>query len=319
MHEVLKKISLIGIVPVIKIDDVSKAVPLAKALCKGGMPVAEITFRTDQAESSIAIINKEVPEMLVGAGTILTVEQVDRAVQAGAKFIVSPGFNPNVVEYCVKMNIPIIPGCINPSDIERAISYGLDAVKFFPAEASGGIRMIKALSAPYDNMRFMPTGGIDTNNLNEYLSFSKVLACGGSWMVPENLLKEGNYNQITLLAKEAMANMLGFRMAHVGFNCENEEQADLAAQELSFLFDLGLSNGSSSIFAGNMFELMKSPYKGTHGHIAIKTNYIDRAVNFLTHKGYEFDETTAKKDDEGNLKAIYLKNEISGFGIHLLQ
>lgn len=319
MNEILKKISLIGIVPVVKIEDVEKAVPLAKALYEGGIPVAEITFRTEQAEEAIRRIAKELPDMLVGAGTVLTTEQVDRAVNAGAKFVVSPGFNPTVVEYCVNKGIPITPGCINPSDVERAIGFGLEVVKFFPAEACGGIKMIKALAGPFGNIKFMPTGGIDANNLNEYLSFPKVLACGGSWMVPEKAIKAGEFEKITSLAREAMENMLGFKLAHVGINCGNEEEAGAVAGEFSGLFSFGLNNGNSSIFADTAIEVMKTPYKGTHGHIAIRTNYIDRAVNYLVHKGYKFDESTAKYDGNGKLKAIYLENEVGGFGIHLVQ
>ncbi|MHB8062165.1 MAG: bifunctional 4-hydroxy-2-oxoglutarate aldolase/2-dehydro-3-deoxy-phosphogluconate aldolase [Ruminiclostridium sp.] len=319
MYDIFRKISLVGIVPVVKIDDVEKAVPLAKALYEGGIPVAEITFRTEQAQTAIARITEALPEMLVGAGTILTAEQADRALEAGAKFIVSPGLNPKVVEHCIKIGIPIIPGCSSPSDIEQAIEFGLEVVKFFPAEASGGIKMLRALAGPYGNISFMPTGGIDASNINEYLSFSKVLACGGSWMVSENLIKAGSFEKIESLAREAMGNILGFKLAHVGINCKNEEQASETAGEFSNLFSFGRSNGNTSIFADNAIELMKKPYKGTHGHIAIKTNYIERAVNYLTNKGYEFEQSTAKYDSNNNLKAIYLKNEVGGFGLHLVQ
>ncbi|MDR7870578.1 MAG: bifunctional 4-hydroxy-2-oxoglutarate aldolase/2-dehydro-3-deoxy-phosphogluconate aldolase [Tissierellaceae bacterium] len=205
MNELIRKISQIGIVPVIKIDDVEKAIPLAKALCNGGIPIAEVTFRTEQAEEAIRRISKTVPEMIVGAGTILTIEQVDKAVNAGAKFVVSPGTNEKVVRYCIEKKIPIIPGCITPSEVEKAIELGLNVVKFFPAEAAGGIKMIKALSGPFGNIKFMPTGGINVNNINDYLSFSKVIACGGSWMVKEDLINSGDFERITELSKEAMA------------------------------------------------------------------------------------------------------------------
>jgi 2-dehydro-3-deoxyphosphogluconate aldolase / (4S)-4-hydroxy-2-oxoglutarate aldolase len=319
MHETLKKISLTGIVPVIKIDNAAKAAPLANALCQGGIPVAEITFRTEQAEEAIAIISREVPDMLVGAGTILTVEQADRAVRAGAKFIVSPGFNPEVVEYCVNHDILITPGCIGPSDIERAISYGLEVVKFFPAEAAGGLKMIKALSGPYSNIKFIPTGGIDAHNLNEYLSCPQVLACGGSFMVPEHLLQESNFSRITALTGEAVEIMLGFKLAHVGFNCDNEEQAGMVSQEVSGMFHFELSDEPGSVFVGRMFEFMKAPYKGSKGHIAVQTNDIERAVYHLSGKGYQFDEATAKKDSNGKLKSIYFNNEMCGFGWHLVE
>ena len=204
MNEVLEQISRIGIVPVVKIDRVEDAVPLAAALCNGGLPCAEVTFRTEAAAGAIAAIRKAFPEMLLGAGTVLTTKQVDEAMDAGATFIVSPGLNPEVVKYCVDNKIPVTPGCSNPSDIEIAISLGLDVVKFFPAEAAGGLAMIKAMSAPYVNMKFMPTGGISAKNLNEYLGFNKIIACGGSWMVSDALIREGNFEEITKLTKEAV-------------------------------------------------------------------------------------------------------------------
>lgn len=205
MKSIVERIASIGIVPVIKIEDVEKAVPLAKALSQGGIPVAEVTFRTAQAEEAIARISKELPNMLVGAGTVLTTEQVDKAVNAGAKFIVSPGLNPKVVKYCVDKGITIMPGCMTPSEIEQAIEFGLDLVKFFPAEAAGGIKMIKAMSAPYGNIKFMPTGGINEDNMNDYLSFKKVIACGGSWMVKEDYIKNGEFDKITELSKRAVS------------------------------------------------------------------------------------------------------------------
>lgn len=192
-----------------------KQVPLAKALCKGGIPVAEITFRTAQAEEAIKRVVKEVPEMLTGAGTVLSVEQVKKAVAAGAQFIVAPGYNAKVVEYCVENNIPVVPGCNNPSDIERALELGLEVVKFFPAEASGGLATIKALAAPYGNVKFMPTGGVNAKNIKEYLAFDKIVACGGSWMVKEDLIKAGDFDKITELAKEAVESMLEFKLAHI--------------------------------------------------------------------------------------------------------
>ncbi|MBQ6846970.1 MAG: bifunctional 4-hydroxy-2-oxoglutarate aldolase/2-dehydro-3-deoxy-phosphogluconate aldolase, partial [Oscillospiraceae bacterium] len=178
MNEVLKQIGAYGVVPVVKIDNVEDALPLGKALIDGGLPVAEVTFRTAAAEEAIRAMADAYPEMLIGAGTVLTTEQVDKAVAAGAKFIVSPGLNPKVVSYCVEKNIPITPGCSNPSDIEAAIELGLDVVKFFPAEACGGLAAIKAMSAPYGAIKFMPTGGISEKNINDYLSFGKILACG---------------------------------------------------------------------------------------------------------------------------------------------
>ena len=188
MNEVLEKIQKIGIVPVVVLNDAKDAAPLAKALCDGGLPCAEVTFRTEAAEESIRIMAEQFPQMLVGAGTVLTTEQVDRAVAAGAKFIVSPGFNPEIVNYCLEKEIPIFPGCVTPSEVEQAVKRGLKVVKFFPAEPAGGVSMIKAMAAPYHQLRFMPTGGIGTQNLKDYLGFDKIICCGGSWMVKADLI-----------------------------------------------------------------------------------------------------------------------------------
>lgn len=319
MHAILEKIGKIGIVPVIKIEDTSKAVPLAKALCDGGLPVAEVTFRTQQAEEAIRLIANDVPEMLVGAGTVLTTEQVDRAVQAGAKFIVSPGLNPKVVSYCVQKGIPVTPGCANPSDVEQALELGLDVVKFFPAEQAGGIAMIKAMSAPYGNLKFMPTGGISAKNLNEYLSFNKILACGGSWMVKPELIEGGDFALITALTREAVHVMLGFELAHIGINAENEESASAIAHAFSDIFAFPYKAGNSSIFAGSAVEVMKKPYLGKLGHIAVRTLSIERAVNYLEYKGVKFNEESKKCNAKGQLQAIYLADEIGGFAVHLVQ
>lgn len=193
-----------AVVPVVVLDDADDAAPLAEALIKGGLPCAEVTFRTEAAEESIRIMNKKYPDMLVGAGTVLTTEQVDRAVAAGAKFIVSPGFDPEIVDYCMEKNIPVFPGCVSPSEVAQAVKRGLKVVKFFPAEQAGGLAMLKAMAAPYTMLKFMPTGGINTKNLKEYLGFSKILCCGGSWMVKGDMIKNKEFDKITEMTKEAV-------------------------------------------------------------------------------------------------------------------
>lgn len=193
-----------GVVPVVVLEDTKDALPLAKALTEGGLPCAEVTFRTDAAEESIRLMCREYPDMLVGAGTVLTTGQVDRAVAAGAKFIVSPGFDPEIVDYCLEKDIPVYPGCVTPSEVAQAAKRGMKVVKFFPAEQAGGIAMIKAMAAPYTTMRFMPTGGINAGNLKDYLSFGKILCCGGSWMVKGDLVRNGEFGKIRDLTKEAV-------------------------------------------------------------------------------------------------------------------
>lgn len=205
MNDTLKQIGSTGIVPVVVLNKADDAEPLAQALVKGGLPCAEVTFRTDAAEESIRRIAKKFPEMFVGAGTVLTTERADRAVGAGAKFIVSPGLNPKVVEHCLKKGYPITPGIMTPTELEMALGFGLDVVKFFPAENAGGLKMIKAMSAPYTMMKFMPTGGINATNVRDYLACNKILACGGSWMVKGDLISAGDFAEIEKLTREAAA------------------------------------------------------------------------------------------------------------------
>lgn len=319
MHEVLQKIEAIGIVPVVKIDRAEDAVPLARALVNGGLPCAEVTFRTDAAAEAIAAMVKAFPDMLVGAGTVLTPEQADAAVEAGAKFIVSPGLNPVVVKHCIDHGYPITPGVCTPGEVETALSFGLEVVKFFPAEAAGGLAMIKAMSAPYGKLKFMPTGGINAKNLNTYLAFPKILACGGSWMVASDLINDGKFDEIERLTREAVNEMLGFSLAHVGINAADAEKAGGIADALSALLGFAKKDGNSSAFVGTAVEVMKGPNYGTNGHIAIRTNSVLRAVRYLESKGYATIPDSVKTDAKGNVKAVYLQGEFGGFAVHLVQ
>jgi 2-dehydro-3-deoxyphosphogluconate aldolase/(4S)-4-hydroxy-2-oxoglutarate aldolase len=308
-----------GVIPVIKIDRPQAAAALGKALLNGGIPVAEVTFRTDAAGEAIGILSDTYPQLLVGAGTVLSIEKVDRAVGAGAKFIVSPGLNPEVVQYCKQKSIPVIPGCCTPSDIEKALSLGLDTVKFFPAEACGGLNMLRALSAPYPAVKYIPTGGIDPKNLSDYLSFSKVLACGGSWMVRDELINQGRFDEIARLCREAVQLVLGFELAHIGINAKSEEDALETAGWFSAAFAFPVKDGANSCFSGSDIEIVKGKGGGSHGHIAIKTNHIKSAAAYLNRQGFETDMSTAKCDSTGRMTALYLREEIGGFAVHLLQ
>ena len=319
MNKVLEEISKIGIVPVIALDDVKDAELLAKALIEGEIPCAEVTFRTKAAEESIKIMSSKFPELLVGAGTVLTIEQADKAVAAGAKFIVSPGFNPKVVKHCIEKDIPVTPGCSSPSDVEQAIELGLEVVKFFPAEAAGGLNMIKSMAAPHVNMKFMPTGGINEKNVTSYLDFDKVIACGGSWMVNKDMVKAGDFESIKKLTKKAVEVMLGFEVKHVGINGKDENEAEELGTVFEKMFGFEKKVGNSSIFAGTGIEIMKSSYLGTNGHIAIQTNYIQRAMYHLEKRGFSFNMETAKYDEKSNLKAVYFNGEFGGFALHLVQ
>ncbi|NLO85474.1 MAG: bifunctional 4-hydroxy-2-oxoglutarate aldolase/2-dehydro-3-deoxy-phosphogluconate aldolase [Clostridiales bacterium] len=311
--DMIEQLSLVGIVPVIKVEDAADAVPLCKALSDGGLPVAEITFRSDAAEEAIKRVHAELPEVILGAGTVLTRDQVDRAVAAGATYIVSPGLNPDTVKYCQEVGVPIVPGCANPSDIEVALGLGLKTVKFFPAEPLGGLNLIKAMSAPYGNVTFLPTGGVNEKNLNDYLAFSKIVACGGSWMVPNDAVANKDWAKIESLTRSAVNLMLGLEVKHVGINSGDPETAAKHADQLCKLLGWPIKDGNGSVFVGDGFEMMKKPFRGTHGHIAIATNSLKRARWHLERRGFTFDESTASE------KAIYLNDEIAGFALHLLQ
>lgn len=316
--DVIRLIQNIGIMPVIAIDDAENAVPLAKALVAGGIPAAEITFRTAAGQEAIRRVAKECPEVLVGAGTVLKPEQVDEAAAAGAKFVVSPGYFDAVVDRCHEIGMPCFPGCANASDMTKAVNAGLPIVKFFPAEALGGIAMIKNYASVFP-LEFMPTGGINPANMMDYLSNGKIAACGGTWMVKKEMINACEWDKITDICRDSVKAMLGLSLAHLGINCENEEEAAKTAKAICALFGFNYKAGNSSIFAGSAVECMKKPYLGTNGHIGIGTNSVDRAVYHLGLQGVEFDESTRKTDASGSTKAIYLKGEYGGFAIHLMQ
>lgn len=315
----LEQLECTGIVPVIKLENTADAVNLAKALYDGGIHCAEVTFRAEGADKVISDMVKAYPDMLVGAGTVLTTEQCDRAIEAGAKFCVAPGLNPKVVEHCLKKGVPFTPGVANGSQIEQAMELGLDFVKFFPAEQAGGLPYIKAISAPYASMKFMPTGGVNENNLNTYLAFKKIVCCGGSWIVPDKLVKAGKWEEITALCRSAVNKMLGFDIAHIGLNCENEAEASDVASKFFNMFGWEQKVGNSSIFSGSQIECMKSPFKGKNGHIAVATNSVRRAVYQLKHQGIEVDMSSAKYDADGRMTVVYLKDEFGGFAVHLTE
>ena len=310
----------IGLIPVIKIENADDAVPLAKALIDGGLPAAEITFRTAAAADAIKNITDAYPEMLVGAGTVLTTEQVDAAIAAGSKFLVSPGLNPKVTAYALSKGIPMLPGCSNPSDIEAALELGLETVKFFPAEAAGGLKMLKAMAAPYGKLTFMPTGGINENNLLDYLKFNKIVACGGSFMVQDDLIKAKKWDEITALTKNAVKVMLGLEFVHVGLNNDTKDEAIQGAKLFSLMFGLPIKETSKSYFAGDCIEVMCQRGPGKYGHIGIRTHFVDRAMAYFKRQGFAFDESSITYDDKtGKPKFVYFKDEICGFAIHLVQ
>lgn len=317
MNELIQKITGYGIVPVVVIQDAEKAEGLARALVAGGLPVAEVTFRTPCAAAAIRAMVEKVPEILVGAGTVHSPEQAAAAVEAGAAFIVTPGFSESTVQWCLDRKIPVFPGCTAPSDIEAAMAMGLETVKFFPAEPYGGVKTLKALSGPYGGIRFMPTGGINEKNIADYLALKNVAACGGSWMVPSALVETGEFGRITALCRGAVRSAFGFELLHVGINTKDAQEAKNTAAQFAGLFGLPVTEFPASYFAGSMVEVIKGPFLGEHGHIAVQTGCIDRAVEYFTQCGVVLDRETASRDESGRLVSIYFKDTIGGFAVHL--
>lgn len=317
MSSVLKRIQATGVVPVISLDAVEQALPLGKALLAGGLPIAEITFRTVYAADAIRKLRTELPQLLVGAGTIITIEDAKQAFDAGAQFIVSPGFDEEIVDFCLANSIDVFPGATDATQIQQALKKGLSIIKFFPAEASGGIATLKALSAPFPSVKFMPTGGISPYNLGSYLQNPAVVACGGSWMVPKTLLNQGAWEEIIALCKAAVHEVHGFTFAHLGINQDNTEEARTTAQALATILR-PISEKPNSFFASDSIEIMKEPNRGTHGHIGVIVWDVVRALDYLRQFGFTAWEGSERYDDEGKLNFIYLKPEIGGFALHLM-
>ncbi len=315
MESIVEQIRLNGIVPVIKFDSVDSAVPLAETLIKNGLSIAEVTFRTDAAEESIRQIATAFPDMLVGAGTVLTIEHVDRAIGAGARFIVTPGFNRKIVEYCLKKNIPVFPGCNNPSVIEQALELGLTHLKFFPAEQSGGLAMIHALSGPYPSVAFMPTGGINENNITAYLKHPRVFGCGGSWMVKSALINEERYDEIGRLVKQALRLTLGFTLSTVcisesaGFDVLEE------AKKLAQLLLLPVTETVSTVGVGTDITFMKQMDDRLKGRIEFGVYSVERACKWAEKQGYHCNINSVKYDDRGNKVFACLEELLCGFAL----
>ena len=309
--DMFKTIYELGIIPVVAIDDADKAVPLAKALSEGGLPAAEITFRTAAAEESIRRIVAECPDVLVGAGTVLTKEQADRAVAAGAKFIVTPGFNPEMIAYIKSLGIPMMPGAATPGEMEQAMSMGLTNIKFFPAEANGGVNKLKALAGPYQAAKWMPTGGVNAKNLNDYLSFDRIIACGGTWLATGADIAEGNWEGITKKCKEAVKTMLGFELRKVciyGDSANAEKNAKFVAS----LFGFDCTETECGVQAGCVcFGKEESDAKGC---IVINTLNGNRAMAYLKRMGAEIDPDI-RYDKKGNVSCFGLKDTVAGFEI----
>lgn len=315
--DVLKRLAQSGVVPVVVLDDAKNAVPTAKALAAGGIDVMEITFRTAAAADSIRAVAAECPEVVVGAGTVVTLEQAKLAVECGAKFIVAPGYDEEVVSWCCDNNIPVTPGCVTPTEIMMALKHGLKVLKFFPANVYGGLSAVKALAGPFGGVKFIPTGGVNAKNLAEFIADPHIHAVGGSWICPKEDIAAGNFDRITALCREARQTLLGFEVVHVGINCPDADSSMDVCKGFQAAFGFGIKEGNSSNFASTGVEVMKTMFKGDNGHIAIRTNRMVPAIAELQRRGFELDMDPDA--DQDSLKAVYLKQQIGGFAVHLLK
>lgn len=318
MDPVMQRIFNCGIVPVVVIDDAKDAVPTAKALQAGGIDVVEITMRTEAGLQAIKNISRDCPDVLVGAGTVLTVEKCQDCIDAGAKFIVSPGFDAKLVEHCLAHNVMPVPGCVTPTEIQQALVFDLKVLKFFPANLYGGADGLKALGGPFGMVSFIPTGGVNEGNVAAFAALPNVFAIGGSWVCAKGDIAAGAFDKITALSSKARLAMMGFEFAHLGVNMESETASQEVVNTMQDLFGFPVKLGSSSNFAGDSLEVMKEKYLGTHGHLAIRTTNIHRAIAYLETRGFKVDPATAK-EKAGRMIAVYLKDEIGSFAVHLLQ
>jgi 2-dehydro-3-deoxyphosphogluconate aldolase/(4S)-4-hydroxy-2-oxoglutarate aldolase len=318
--ELLERIKTIGLIPVVAFESADIAVPAAKALRDAQLDIIEITMRTAAGVESIRRVKAEFPDMIAGAGTVLTLDKAKESVDAGAQFIVMPGYQEDVVSWCVENNILVTPGCGTPTEIQTALQKGLKVLKFFPADVYGGLAALKALNGPFGpaGVSFIPTGGVDLKNLSEFLQAPNIAAVGGSFLCSSAQLKNGDFAGITKSTAEAIDAMLGFELAHVGFNTGGPEQSEEIAKALVGAFHFPYLPGNSANFAGTAVEVVKGAGLGEHGHVAIKTNSIDRAIYYLGKRGYSVDPSTAKPKG-GKTTAVYLKDRISGYAFHLLQ
>ncbi|MBA4420449.1 MAG: 2-dehydro-3-deoxyphosphogluconate aldolase [Anaerolinea sp.] len=314
----IETLGQIGIVPVVILDEIKYAIHTASAMRKGGVDVMEIALRTKAGLDSIKAVSKDCADVLLGAGTVLNLEQCKACVDAGAQFIVSPGFNRELVSWCVKNNVAIIPGCVTPTEIMKALDLGVEVIKFFPANVFGGLSAMKALAAPFGSVKFIPTGGVNALNLSEFAAASFVHAVGGSWVCDKSDIAASNFEKITSLCVEAVQIIHGFEVVHLGINAPNDEVSINTMRELDMAFGFIRKPDSSSNYSGTAMENAESLYHGKNGYIAVKTNSISRAIYYLAKKGFVVDMETAKFMND-KLINVYIKNEIGGFTVHLLQ
>ena len=316
----LERIKKIGLIPVVAFDNAEQAVLAAKAMLDAQLDIIEITMRTAAGIESIKRVKAQYPDMIVGAGTVLTLDKAKESAEAGAQFIVMPGYQEDIVDWCNNSEILVFPGCVTPAEIQMALQKGLKVLKFFPADVYGGLKALRALNGPFgpSGVSFIPTGGVDLKNLSEFVQAPFIAAVGGSFLCSSKHLKDGDYAGISKSVAESIDILLGFELGHIGFNTVDAVESESIAKTLVDAFHFPYLPGNSANFAGTAVEVVKNIGLGEHGHVAIKTNSIDRAVYYLEKRGFSVDPSTAKSKD-GKTTAVYLKNQIGGFAFHLLQ
>lgn len=317
--DALQIIKAHGVIPVLGLKNPDTAPQTAAALRKGGLPLLEITLRAETALECLRAIKSADSSMLVGAGTVLSCQQVNQAKEAGADFVVTPGFNPEVVRYALDLEMPVIPGCVTPTEIEAGLALGLTTFKFFPSEALGGMENIRQLCGPYRNIQFIPTAGITLSNMASYLVFDKIAAVGGSFMAPAAMVEMQDWEGITALCEKAVELSLGFSLAHIGINGESRAEGLATARWFADRFGLPVKEGGRSNFAASWVECCNQRFPGKFGHIGIFTLSPERAVAYFEARGIPLREDFKNVNPDGKLVAVYLEEEIGGFAVHIVK
>ena len=315
----LERLSLIGLLPMVKILDARDALSLCEALISGEVPAVEIAWGNDAAQEAVARVHDAMPDVLLAAGGIETAEQADRAMAAGASLISAAGLTPALMKHCLRKGYPVLPGCAGPSDIETALSLGLTTVKLFLDEAAGGAGRVKALAETYGNVRFVIAGEIRCPVLPAIFACPQVSACASPWIAPQAALDAKDWDTVQTQAQAFVRDMLGLYVAHVGINNADEETTWREGRKLSALLGTPIiRDNPNSLFVSTEIEMMKTWYRGAHGHLAVATLDVPRARWHMERRGFTFDDATVRYAPDGRLKFIYVQEEIAGFAIHLL-
>ncbi len=320
MKDVLKKLELYGLIPITELDDAASAVPLAETLTAAGLPIAEISIETSVGMESIDSIHKAMPEFIVGAGAVRTLEQCRAAIHAGAKFIVTPAFRKDLVDYCIQSDVAIIPGCVTPGEIEMALDAGLKIVSYFPATVYGGAAGCKALYEAYaaSGISFVPAGGIDSGNMGDYADKPFIYALSGSWLAPADAIREEKWDEVAKIVRASVDKLMNFEFLHVGINMDSAADALNLSKKFEDCFGWQNRMGNVSVFCGSGIEILNFRGRGTMGHLAIRTSNVDRAIFYLEQRGMRVDPESIRRTGHRATFA-YMQGEFGGFAIHLIQ